>query len=142
MYPSDLTDDVNALYITGNDHYSIELARGKATSKYTGELNMDDGLLGPQTMLFDMWHIQGHDTFTHGGFVTHPYHTSSFTTYIYPRSGALLLGIMHTKRHSIPDDTDLTALWIIYDEMIDKDWNGEFKGSEMGTVLLEEGQVM
>jgi hypothetical protein len=85
---SALADDVNAMYLTRSDHFGVHLNKNGKPKKFTGELNTEDDILGPLTILFDMWRAQGWDIVSHGGFVTFTHHdVSGFCTYVFPRSG-------------------------------------------------------
>ena len=83
-------------------------------------------------MLFDQWRAQGWDIATHAGFVT----------YIYPRSGAKLWEIMHIKEGKLSDGQDRERLWELYDCMVDETWEKLVEDTVMGTLLIEQGDVL
>jgi len=58
----------------------------------------DKSQQGPQVILYDMWHGQGWDIATHGGFLTYVHHdVSGAVTFVTPRSGVKMWGIVKVK---------------------------------------------
>jgi hypothetical protein len=70
-------------------------------------------------MLHDMWHAQGWEIISHGGFVTYVHHNASgFATYIYPRSAAKLWGIVCIRSKHLPQNH--ADLFIEYDKLLEE----------------------
>ena len=140
---SNLADDVNALYLTGRDHYDPGLTKNRTVKQYKGHVNTGSDLYGPQMMLFSAWLSQGTDTIAHGGFLAHPRrNTSGFATYLYPRSGAQLWGISRIKKSKIANSKDRTEVWIMYHHDKRKGWESSFENATTQTILLEEGDML
>jgi hypothetical protein len=88
-----------------------------------------------------MWRAQGWDIITHGGFLTYTHHDASgLATYLYPRSGAKLWGLVRIKNDALPKTRE--ALFEYYERILDDDWNRAHTIAEMRTILLEEGDVL
>jgi hypothetical protein len=131
------------MYLTRSDHFGVHLNKNGKPKKFTGELNTEDDILGPLTILFDMWRAQGWDIVSHGGFVTFTHHdVSGFCTYVFPRSGQKMWGILCVKPELIKDNMDRILLWDLYDAMIDETWEQLFEMTNMRTILLEPGDVL
>jgi len=65
-------------------YHGGHLNKNGKPKKFTGELNTEDDILGPLTILFDIWRAQGWDIVSHGGFVTFTHHdVSGFCTYVF-----------------------------------------------------------
>ena len=81
-------DELNALSITMRDNYATE-SRGKPKP------DLNPKFMGPNVILYDNWKSTGWDLLTHGGFVTYPHHNGAgFCTFVYPRSGSKIWGII------------------------------------------------
>lgn len=130
-----LADDAAALYATRHDHYGYPKG-----SRKTSEMN--DSLLGPKVVLYDMMRAQGWDLASHGGFVTYPHHDASgFVTYVFVRSGAKIWGIQRVMYEHLPNARN--KLYEEFDKILDDvNGNGLSDTAEMGTLLLEEGDVL
>ena len=131
---SNIADDVTALYMTCNDYYGNPKSR-----KPNPKLDLD--FLGPQTMLHDFWRGQGWDIVTHSGFLTYNHHdVSGFLTYVYPRSGSKIWGIIRIRNERIPKDR--SDLFMEYDNILDEKREGFHESCVTKTILLEEGDVL
>ena len=129
-----LSDDVNSLYITRRDHY----ANIKKNTP-TGALNKSQQ--GPQVILYDMWRGQGWDIVTHGGFLTYFHHdVSGAVTFVTPRSGEKMWGIIKVKDKHNPDNR--VDLFEEFDSILDENSLPSEDRFVMGTILLEEGDML
>src|SRR5258705_88146 len=129
-----LSDDVNALYITRRDHYA-----NMKNNTPTGAL--DKTQQGPQVILYDMWRGQGWDIITHGGFLTYFHHdVSGAVTFITPRSGEKMWGIIKVKGEHSPDNR--VDLFEEFDSILDETSVPSGDRFVMGTILLEEGDML
>ena len=129
-----LTDDVNSLYITWRDYYG-----NAKSSKPKGTL--DKSQLGPQVIHVDMWRAQGWDVATHGGALTFPHHdVSGFATFLYPRSGTKMWGLVRVHPDHIPDTRE--KLFNEYDKIVDEDWESIESTLVMKTIPIEEGDIL
>lgn len=120
--------------MTRNDYY------GNLKSK---KLNpkLDPSFLGPQAMLHDVWRGQGWDIITHPGFVTYNHHdVSGLATYVYPRSGSKIWGIIRVANKPILKDR--MDLFSRYDHVLDETWEQFLQSCVTKTILLEEGDVL
>jgi hypothetical protein len=86
-----------------------------------------------------MWRARGWDTVTHGGFLAYPHH-SGLVTYAYPRSGAKLWGLVRIKPGLLPKTR--SELFDSYEHIVDETWDHMRSITEMGTILLEEGDIL
>ena len=122
------------LYLTRSDHYG-----NSKSNRHTAKL--DFSCLGPQVFLHDMWRAQGWDIATHGGFLTYThYDASGLGTFVYPRSGAKLWGLVRVKPKSLPKTRD--ELFDSYAHIVDDNWDHMRSITDMKTILLEEGDVL
>jgi hypothetical protein len=129
-----LSDDVNALYITRRDHYA-----NIKNNTPTGAL--DKTHQGPQVILYDMWRGLGWDIITHGGFLTYFHHdVSGAVTFITPRSGEKIWGIIKVKEEHSPDNR--VDLFEEFDSILDENSTPSEDRFVMGTILLEEGDML
>jgi len=129
-----LSDDVNALYITRRDHYG-----NIKTNTPTGAF--DKSQQGPQVILYDMWYGQGWDIATHGGFLTYVHHdVSGAVTFVTPCSGMKMWGIVKVKAEHSPDNR--VDLFEEFDSILDEDSPPSEDRFMMGTILLEEGDML
>jgi hypothetical protein len=134
MDNSALADDVCSMYITRRDHFGHA---GRPT--VTGKL--DTTHLGPQVVLHDMQRGQGWDVATHGGAVTYPHHDASgLGTWGYPESGSKIWGILRV--HNDMELNDRGKLFKAFDEVFDEDWQAIQSRVLIGTILIEEGDVL
>jgi len=107
--------------------------------KPTGAL--DKSHQGPQVILYDMWRGQGWDIITHGGFLTYPHHdVSGAVTFITPRSGEKMWGIIKVKGEYSPDNR--VDLFEEFDAILDENSTPSEDRFVMGTILLEEGDML
>lgn len=131
---SHMADEATALYITRHDHYG--LGTGK---KANAEL--DTRHLGPKVILMDMWRAQGWDILTHGGFVTYfHYDASGFITFIFPRSGSKIWAYSRLKEERSPKNRN--DLFNLFDELLDETRKTLSDSFVMGTILIEEGDIL
>jgi hypothetical protein len=129
-----LADDTNSLYITRRDHYA-----NVKTNIPTGAL--DKSQQGPQVILYDMWRGQGWDIISHGGFLTYPHHdVSGEVTFLTPCSGAKMWGIIKVKGDRTPDNR--LDLFEEFDAMLDESSTPSEERFVMGSILLEEGDML
>jgi hypothetical protein len=102
---------------------------------------LDKSHQGPQVILYDMWRGQGWDIITHGGFLTYPHHNvSGAVTFITPRSGAKMWGIIKVKEEHSPDNW--VDLFEEFDSILDENSTPSEERLVMGTILLEEGDML
>lgn len=133
---SHLADDVTSFYITRHDHY----VNPKSKSHHPSA-NVNPEILGPKVILYDFWRSQGWDILTHGGFVTYIHHDASgLATYVYPRSGAKIWGFVHVKTDISPKTRP--ELFTMFDNMLDESQKDLGDTAVMGTVLIEEGDIL
>jgi len=129
-----LSDDVNSLYITRRDHYA-----NIKTNIPTGAL--DRSQQGPQVILYDMWRGQEWDIITHAGFLTYFHHNvSGAVTFVTPRSGKKMWGIIKVKEKHSPDTR--VDLFEEFDSILDENSPPSEERFVMGTILLEEGDML
>jgi hypothetical protein len=97
--------------------------------------------IGPQVILFDNWRTMGWDLLTHGGFLTYPHHDADgFCTFLYPRSGSKIWGIIRVKSSELP--TTRKELFEKFDNIIQVQSPDLDDSCVMGTVLVEENDVL
>jgi hypothetical protein len=136
---SQLTDDLNGLYYTMRDHYGYDTTL-KKTKKEKARAEPNPDFLGPQVMLYDAWRGQGWALLSHGGFVTYPHHDASgLCTYVYPRSGCKLWGYFHPSVMEANQNRE--TLFKVFDTLPGA-LEGTFKEEQLGTILLEEGDIL
>ena len=129
-----LSDDVNSLYITRQDHYA-----NIKSNIPTGAL--DRSQQGPQVILYDMWRGQGWDIITHGGFFTYVHHDASgAVTFVTPRSGEKIWGIVKAKKKNSPDNRE--DPFEVFDDILDESSPPSEEKFVIGTILLEEGDML
>jgi hypothetical protein len=129
-----LSDDVNSLYITRRDHYA-NMKTNTPTS------TLDKSQQGPQVILYDMWCGQGWDIITHGGFLTYFHHdVSGAVTFVTPRSGEKMWGIIKVRNDCSPDNR--VDLFEEFDGILDENSPPSEERFVMGTILLEEGDML
>ena len=88
-----------------------------------------------------MWCAQGWDIITHGGFVTYFHHdVSGAVTFVTPRSGEKIWGIIKVKGKHSPDNR--ADLFEDFDAILNEDAPPSEDRFVMGTVLLEEGDML
>lgn len=88
-----------------------------------------------------MWRAQGWDIATHGGFLTYThYDASGLATFLYPRSGAKIWGLVRVKPGALPKTRD--ELFDLYEHIVDDTWDHMRSITDMKTILLEEGDVL
>jgi hypothetical protein len=98
-------------------------------------------ILGPKVILYDFWRAQGWDILTHGGFLTYVHHDASgFATWVFPRSGTKIWGFIRIKSEMSPETRQ--ELFEMFDEILDESQNGTESTTVMGTVLIEEGDIL
>jgi hypothetical protein len=102
---------------------------------------MNPEILGPKVILYDVWCAQGWDIMSHGGFLTYVHHNASgFATYIFPRSGSKIWGFVRVRSDISPKMRQ--ELFKKFDNILDEDWDSMGNTTVMGTVLLEEGDIL
>ena len=117
------------------DHFRHDTTKRPEIS---GEGNPEN--FGPRVMLFDAWRGQGWDLLSHGGFVTYPHHDASgLCTYVYPRSGCKIWGYFLPSIDQPGQNREV--LFKKFDKLPGIA-EGDFKKEEMGTILLEEGEIL
>ena len=88
-----------------------------------------------------MWCGQGWDIITHGGFLTYFHHDASgAVTFVTPRSGKKIWGIVKVKGNYSPDNR--VDLFEEFDDILDESSTPSEERFEMGTVLLKEGDML
>ena len=105
----------------------------------TAKLNKS--CLGPQKVLFDMWHGQGWDISMHGGVVTYPHNDASgLGTWGYPTSGSKVWGIIRICSENMPNDRE--KLFEVYNKVFNESWKAIGSQVLIGTILIEDGDVL
>jgi len=122
------------LYITHRDHYA-----NIKTNTPTGAFNKSQQ--GPQVILYDMWYGQGWDITTHGDFLTYFHHdVSGAVTFLTPLSGKKMRRIIKVKAKHSPDNR--VDLFEEFNSILDEDCTPSEGRFVMGTILLEEGDML
>lgn len=88
-----------------------------------------------------MWQGQGWDIITHGGCLTYPHHDAlGAVTFVTPRSGEKMWGIIKVKDRYSPDNR--VDLFDEFDSILDELTIPSKERFVMGTILLEEGDML
>jgi hypothetical protein len=115
------------------DNYGPNAVPGSLNSKY----------LGPQVILMDNWLTNMWNLLTHLGFLTFLHHdTDGFATWLFQRGddGAKIWAYLKIKNDKLP--TDRASLFKLFDQQLNRPKPDFSEDAVLGTILLEEGDVL